>query len=49
MNVEMLVFVILFEAIMCYENKKVGNFRRYGIFRQFSMWLKENIEDIVIL
>ena len=45
MNVKMSVFVILVEAIIYYENKKVGDCRRYGIFRQFSMWLRENIED----
>ena len=47
MNVKMSVFVILVEAIIYYEKK--GHCRRYDIFRQFSMWLRENIEDMVIL
>ena len=37
MNVKMSVFVILVEVIIHYENKKVGDFRRCDIFRQFSM------------
>ena len=49
MNVKMSVFVILVEAIIYYENKKVRDCKRYGIFGQFSMWLRENIEDMVIL
>ena len=49
MNVKMLVFVILVEAIIYYENKKVGDCRRYGIFQQFSMGLRENIKDMIIL
>ena len=44
MNVKMSVFVILVEAIIYYENKKVGDCRRYGIFRQFSRWMREKIE-----
>ena len=49
MNVKMSVFVILVEAIIYYENKKVRYCRIYGIFRQFSMYLRENIEDMVLL
>ena len=37
MNVKMSVFFILVKAIIYYENKKVGDCRRYDIFRQFSM------------
>ena len=37
MNVKMSVFVILVEAIIHYKNEKVGDWRRYGIFRQFNM------------
>ena len=37
MNVKMSVFVILVEAIIFCENKKVEDCRRYGIFKQFSM------------
>ena len=48
MNMKMSVFVTLAEAIIYYENEKVGDCRRYDIFRQFSMWLRENIEDMVI-
>ena len=36
MNVKMPVLVILVEAIIYYEDKKVGDCRIYGIFRQFS-------------
>ena len=32
MNVKMSVFVILVEAIIYYENEKVGDSRRYTIF-----------------
>ena len=32
MNVKMSVFVILVEAIIYYENEKVGDCRRYTIF-----------------
>ena len=49
MNVNMSVFVILVEAIIYYENEKVEDCRRYGIFRQLSMLLRDNIEDMVIL
>ena len=33
MNVEMLVFVILFEAIICYENKKSRKFQKIWYFQ----------------
>ena len=48
MKRKMSMFVILVETIIYSENIKV-DCRRYGIFRQFSMWLRENIEDMVIL
>ena len=38
MNVKISVFVILVEAIIYHENKKVGDHGRYDIF---SMWLRE--------
>ena len=37
MNVKMSVFVILVEAIIYHKNEKVGDWRRYGIFRQFNI------------
>ena len=37
MNVKMSVFVILVEAILYHENKRVGDCGKHGIFRQFSM------------
>ena len=38
MNVKKSVFVvILVEVIIYYANEKVGDWRRYGIFRQFNM------------
>ena len=37
MNAKMSVFVILVEAIIYHENKKVGDCGRHGNFRQFSM------------
>ena len=49
MNVKISVFVILVEVIIYYENKKVRDCRIYGIFRQLSMYLRENIEDMVLL
>ena len=49
MNLKMSVFVMLVETIIYCENKKAGDCKRYDILRQFSMWLRENIEDMVIL